>query len=68
VALARVDLPISAWRVYATASAIAGKLGESEQAAIHDERARAHLAALADSFPPEEPLRAVMLGAARYAV
>jgi DNA-binding winged helix-turn-helix (wHTH) protein len=66
-ALARFGLPMVAWRVYATAAAIARQLGESDAAAIHDERARAHLAALVDSFPPEEPLRAVMLAATRHA-
>jgi hypothetical protein len=39
------------------------RLGQSEEAALQCERARAHLAALADSFAPQEPLRLAMLGA-----
>jgi DNA-binding winged helix-turn-helix (wHTH) protein/tetratricopeptide (TPR) repeat protein len=63
-ALARFDVPISAWRVHATASELHRKIGQSEEAAIQLERARAHIATLAESFPPEEPLRFAMLGAA----
>jgi len=63
-ALARFDVPISAWRVHATASELYRKLGQSEEAALQRDRARAHVAALAESFAPEEPLRLAMLGAA----
>jgi DNA-binding winged helix-turn-helix (wHTH) protein/tetratricopeptide (TPR) repeat protein len=63
-ALARFDVPISAWRVHATASELHRKVGESEEAAAHRDRARAHIAALAGSFAPDEPLRFAMLGAA----
>ena len=61
--LARFDVPISAWRVHATASELYRRLGHSEDAVIHRERARAHITALADSFGPEEPLRVKMLAA-----
>ena len=62
-ALARFDLPISAWRVHATASELHRKLGQSEEAGIERERARAHIAALVESFAADEPLRFAMLGA-----
>ena len=62
-ALARFDVPISAWRVHATASELYQKIGQSEEAAAHRDRARAHVAALAGSFAPDEPLRLTMLGA-----
>ena len=62
-ALARFDVPISAWRVHASASELCRKLGQSEESALHRERARTHIAALAESFDPDEPLRSVMLGA-----
>ena len=63
-AVARFGVPISAWRVHATASELYRKLGQSEEAALQRERALAHIAALAESFAPEEPLRLAMLGAA----
>ena len=62
-ALARFDVPISAWRVHATASELYRKLGRSEEAATERERARAHIVALVESFAPDEPLRFAMLGA-----
>jgi DNA-binding winged helix-turn-helix (wHTH) protein/tetratricopeptide (TPR) repeat protein len=62
-ALARFDVPISAWRVHATASELYRKLGHFEEAATERERARAHIAALVESFAPDEPLRFAMRGA-----
>jgi tetratricopeptide (TPR) repeat protein len=62
--LARIEVPISAWRVYATSSAWSRKIGESERAALHQERARAHLTSLVDSFDRTEPLRSTLLAAA----
>jgi tetratricopeptide (TPR) repeat protein len=62
--LARFDVPICAWRVHATASELYRKVGRLEEAAVQRERALAHIAALAESFAPEEPLRIAMLGAA----
>ena len=60
-ALTRFDVPISAWRVHATASELYRKVGRSEEAAIERERARAHITTLVESFAPEEPLRIAML-------
>ena len=62
-ALARFDVPISAWRVHATASELYRKLGQSEKAATERERGRAHIVALVESFGPDEPLRFAMLSA-----
>ena len=62
-ALARFEVPISAWRVHASASELHRRLGHTEQAAIHRARGRAHIAALAESFAPDEPLRVAMLRA-----
>jgi hypothetical protein len=62
-ALARFDVPICAWRVHATASELYRRIGRSEDAAIERERARAHIAALVESFAPDEPLRLAMLRA-----
>jgi DNA-binding winged helix-turn-helix (wHTH) protein len=62
-ALSRVDVPISGWRVHATSAELSRKLGQSEEAAIQRDRARTHLAALANSFAPEEPLRVALLDA-----
>jgi hypothetical protein len=62
-ALARFDVPICAWRVHATASELYRRIGRSEDAAIERERARAHIAALVESFAPDEPLRRAMLRA-----
>jgi hypothetical protein len=62
-ALTRFATPISAWRVHASASELHRRLGHSRDAAVHRERARMHIAALADSFAPDEPLRLALLGA-----
>jgi hypothetical protein len=62
--LARFDVPVSAWRVHATASELYRKVGPSEEAAGHRERARVMVTALAESFAPDEPLRIALLGAA----
>src|SRR5262249_20371012 len=62
--LACFDMPISAWRIHATASELYRKVGQSGEAAGQRERARAIITALADSFAPDEPLRVALLGAA----
>jgi DNA-binding winged helix-turn-helix (wHTH) protein/tetratricopeptide (TPR) repeat protein len=62
-ALARFEVPICAWRVHATASELHRRLGQTEQAAVHRQHARSHIAALAESLAPDEPLRAAMLRA-----
>jgi hypothetical protein len=62
-ALRRFDAPISAWRVHGTAWDLYRRTGQPELAATHHASARAHVTALADSFPPGEPLRDVLLSA-----
>ena len=51
------------WRVHATASELHRRTGDGAAAAHHRARAAAILVDLAQSLPPEEPLRASLLGA-----
>ena len=62
-ALERPWTPTSAWRVYATASDLDQKRGKLDSAAAHHASARAHIAALAESLEPDEPLRRTLLNA-----
>jgi DNA-binding winged helix-turn-helix (wHTH) protein/tetratricopeptide (TPR) repeat protein len=63
-ALSRLDVPTFAWRVHGTAWDLYRKMGQTETAAAHRARARMHIAALANSFERDEPLRQIFLGAA----
>lgn len=53
--------PLSAWRLHVTAFELHCRTGDGEAAAHHRARAAAVLMDLANSFPPEEPLRAALL-------
>jgi DNA-binding winged helix-turn-helix (wHTH) protein/tetratricopeptide (TPR) repeat protein len=62
-ALKRAEMPTSAWRVYGTAWDLDQKRGKLDSAAAHHAAARAHIAALAESLEPGEPLRRALLNA-----
>jgi hypothetical protein len=62
-ALTRFETPISTWRVHGAAWDLYRRTAQFELAAAHRASARVHVAALADSFPPDEPLRDVLLSA-----
>jgi DNA-binding winged helix-turn-helix (wHTH) protein/tetratricopeptide (TPR) repeat protein len=62
--LDKFDLPIVAWRVYATAWDSYSYIGDAEKAERYRARAKEVILRLADSFEPEEPLRASLLAAA----
>ena len=52
------------WQVHATAWSLYQRLHQHDLAEAHRERAEACILAIADSFAPEEPLRAIFLDAA----
>jgi DNA-binding winged helix-turn-helix (wHTH) protein/tetratricopeptide (TPR) repeat protein len=54
-------LPLSAWRVHATAAQLYGSAGEDDLERTHLEAAAAGALALADSFGGEHPLRSTFL-------
>jgi len=55
------DVPLTAWRVHAAAWELCPNQGEAER---HRTIARDTILAIADSFEPDEPLRASLLSAA----
>jgi predicted ATPase len=55
--------PISAWRVHGAAWDLYRRTGQLGVAATHRARACAHVTGLAESFPPAEPLRDLLLNA-----
>jgi tetratricopeptide (TPR) repeat protein len=57
------DVPLAAWRVHGTASEVYGRKGDAIAAEEHRELSRATILRLANSLPPEEPLREVFLSA-----
>jgi DNA-binding winged helix-turn-helix (wHTH) protein/tetratricopeptide (TPR) repeat protein len=66
-ALAIVDkfeILLAAWQVYATAWQLYQRLKEHKTAEINRERAEICIRKIADSFAPDEPLRATFLAAA----
>lgn len=63
-ALRGTDTPTSAWRVHGTAWDLCRRTGQLDEAAGHRASARAHIAALAESFQPDEHLRHALLDAA----
>ncbi len=66
-ALAVVDkfeILVAAWQVHATAWHLYRRLKEHKAAGINRERTEACILKIADSFAPDEPLRATFLGAA----
>ena len=64
VALKGTDTPTSAWRVHGTAWDLYRRTGQLDEAAAHRASARAHIAALVESFQSDEPLRHALLDAA----
>jgi tetratricopeptide (TPR) repeat protein len=62
--LNRYEIPVSAWRVHATAWDFYSYVGEKEKAEWNRTRAREVIMRLADSFEPEEPLRASLMAVA----
>ena len=57
------EVPLAAWRVHGTASALHERLGEPGPAEKHRELSRAIITKLANSMPVEEPLRKIFLSA-----
>jgi len=59
----KFEILIAAWQVHATAWQLRAHAGELETAEVHRERAESCILKIADSFAPEEPLRATFLAA-----
>jgi tetratricopeptide (TPR) repeat protein len=57
------ELPLAAWRVYATAADLEEGSGNLEAARLHRDLSRATILRLANSLPEEEPLRKIFLSA-----
>ncbi len=60
----KFEIPIAAWQVHATAWQLYHRAGEPDRAEVHHESAKAFILEIADSFAPDEPLRATFLSAA----
>jgi hypothetical protein len=58
-----LEVPLAAWRVHATAAECADRARDGRAARRHRELGRATILQLADSLPPEEPLRSMFLSA-----
>jgi hypothetical protein len=58
------DIPVTAWRVHATAWDLQRHLKNVKSAESHRNRAEAEILTLANSFEPDEPLRQSFLAAA----
>lgn len=58
-------IPMAAWEINATACELNARAGRDAEADAHRAVAAACLAGVADSFTPDEPLRASLLAAAR---
>jgi hypothetical protein len=63
-ALEESEIPAAAWQVHATAWDLCSHARDEEAGETHRARAEAHILAIADSFPPDEPLRQSFLSAA----
>jgi tetratricopeptide (TPR) repeat protein len=62
--LDKFEIPVSGWRVHATAWELYSAEGESERAGRHRLRAQEMIMSMADSFEQGEPLRKTFLSAA----
>jgi len=62
--LDKFEIPVSAWRVHATACDLYGRQGENESAEAHRAHARDLIIKIADSFEQGEPLKQSFLSAA----
>jgi hypothetical protein len=58
-----LQVPLSAGRVHATASDLFRDAGDRESAELHRALNRETIMRLANSLPPEEPLRKIFLSA-----
>jgi hypothetical protein len=57
------EVPLAAWRVHATAAVCCERTGDGQGAQRYRELSRATILQLADSLPPEAPLRGTFLSA-----
>jgi hypothetical protein len=57
------DAPLAGWRVHATAASLFARRGDAALSQQHRELSQALIRKLADSLPPEEPLRDKFLAA-----
>lgn len=57
------EAPLAAWRIHATASKLYENLGERDSAETHRELSRVTIMKIANSMPPDEPLRKIFLSA-----
>jgi DNA-binding winged helix-turn-helix (wHTH) protein/tetratricopeptide (TPR) repeat protein len=62
--LEEFEIPVAGWQVHATARSINLRVNDNKTAETHRERAEAYILAIANSFPPDEPLRQSFLAAA----
>jgi DNA-binding winged helix-turn-helix (wHTH) protein/tetratricopeptide (TPR) repeat protein len=62
--IGKFEIPVAAWQVYATAWQMYCHVKESKAAETNRQRAKTCILKIADSFAPDEPLRATFLGAA----
>ncbi len=62
--LEKFEIPTAAWRVDGTAWDFYQQTNNQKAAETHRKRAEACILKIANSFPPEEPLRATFLAAA----
>ncbi|HET9804908.1 MAG TPA: AAA family ATPase, partial [Candidatus Acidoferrum sp.] len=61
--LAKFEIPTAAWPTFVTASDIYSSLKEEKRSNVFSETARNEIFKIADSFAPDEPLRASFLAA-----
>ena len=59
----KFEILVAAWQAYATASQLYQRVGDHDLAEIHRKRSQSCILKIADSFAPEEPLRATFLAA-----
>ncbi len=62
-----LELPLASWRVHATAAAREERVGEAESAERHRKLSCETILKIADSLPPEDPLRRIFLSASSVA-
>jgi hypothetical protein len=59
------EVPLAAWRVHATAAQLNERAGRADLALRSREVSRATVLKLANSLPPDEPLRGIFLSATK---
>ena len=57
------ETPLAAWQVHATAAALCDRIGNGASGERHRQLSRATILRIADSLPPEAPLRETFLSA-----